>query len=978
MATTPRRRGRVLLVTLCALTLPWQAAGILAAETSDQAIPAEVADVTTPIVSPHDQRDYRVLTLDNGLEVLLVSDPEADKAAASMNVAVGSSQDPDDLQGLAHLLEHMLFLGTDAWPEPDAYQGYISRHGGNHNAFTASRDTNYFFDIEPNALEGALDRFSHFFIDPLFNADQLGSERTVVNSEYQARLRDDSRRENEVLDALLNPENPTVGFSVGSTETLADRPEGEPSLRDRVMQFYEQHYGAGVMHLSVVAPLPLDQLTRMVSEDFSAIPNRDLERASITTPLVETDRLPMAAEVQSLRDERHVTFMFPIEDPILSYRTKPDSYIANLLGHEGPGSLLSELRKEGWADGLSAGTARSDGQHALFSVDISLTPEGAKHIDRIQASLFAAIKQIREDGVSESRYDEQASLADQSFQFQQHGSPIDEVTRLSMNLAYYPLKDVNRAAYRMDGLDRDEAEQWLDALRPERLLRLYSGPDVDSEQRTRYYDTAWRKVPLKANEAQPVSGLALPAPNPFIAEDLALLDQHQDIPTVLLDSPQADIWYKADSEFDTPRVSWRISLQHPESSQSARQAAMARLLAGWLNDSLNDQLYAARLAGQSYTAYAHSRGMTLSFTGWRDRQSLVMQQVIDQLLNGEIEASNLERVRYGLKRQWSNTPRDPLYYQAQRTLSEALIRPQWSTPVLLEALDDISLDDLRNYRDDFLSQLHVQALAVGNLDKDLANDEAQQVIDKLQPQLSADDIPDLVVLDANDLPALTPESTREESILLRYLQGSDQSVTTQARLAVLGKLLETPFYQRLRTEQQLGYVVNAGYSPLLYAPGISMLVQSPATPSAELRQHVDAFLNGVPQMLSNLDDEDLTTYRQAVHDELLVRDTSLPERTSRLWGALSWGDLQFDHHQRLAAAVLEVNASDLSNAWGDLLGHDVVDVTFDPGASPSDVAGLKAGLEVLPGDSNANSTSDAPHSEIPAANLKDATGSDTH
>ena len=111
-----------------------------------------IAEVTTPRVSPHDTRDYRILTLENGLTALLVSDPEADKAAASMNVSVGSAQDPEDLAGLAHFLEHMLFLGTEPFPEADAYQGYISRHGGSHNAFTAPQDTNSFFEIDPAAL----------------------------------------------------------------------------------------------------------------------------------------------------------------------------------------------------------------------------------------------------------------------------------------------------------------------------------------------------------------------------------------------------------------------------------------------------------------------------------------------------------------------------------------------------------------------------------------------------------------------------------------------------------------------------------------------------------------------------------------------------------------------------------------------------------------------------------------------------------
>ena len=60
-----------------------------------------------------DQRNYHYEKLDNGLRLLLISDPQADKAAVSLDVAVGSSADPSDREGLAHFLEHMLFLGTE-------------------------------------------------------------------------------------------------------------------------------------------------------------------------------------------------------------------------------------------------------------------------------------------------------------------------------------------------------------------------------------------------------------------------------------------------------------------------------------------------------------------------------------------------------------------------------------------------------------------------------------------------------------------------------------------------------------------------------------------------------------------------------------------------------------------------------------------------------------------------------------------------
>jgi insulysin len=59
-----------------------------------------------------DTRRYRVVKLTNQLEVLLVHDADTDKASAAMDVNVGNFSDPEDLPGLAHCVEHMLFMGT--------------------------------------------------------------------------------------------------------------------------------------------------------------------------------------------------------------------------------------------------------------------------------------------------------------------------------------------------------------------------------------------------------------------------------------------------------------------------------------------------------------------------------------------------------------------------------------------------------------------------------------------------------------------------------------------------------------------------------------------------------------------------------------------------------------------------------------------------------------------------------------------------
>src|SRR4051812_30433005 len=170
---------------------------------SVQAQHAAAPKVSPISKSDNDNRDYRYLTLGNNLRVLLISDTAAEKSAAALNVHVGSHQNPKDRAGLAHFLEHMLFLGTEKYPEADAYQDFISQHGGTNNAYTAEENTNYFFDIEHASLEPALDRFAQFFINPLFDANYIDHEKNAVNAEYLAKINDDDRREWDAYRALF-------------------------------------------------------------------------------------------------------------------------------------------------------------------------------------------------------------------------------------------------------------------------------------------------------------------------------------------------------------------------------------------------------------------------------------------------------------------------------------------------------------------------------------------------------------------------------------------------------------------------------------------------------------------------------------------------------------------------------------------------------------------------------------------------------
>src|SRR5699024_8607087 len=119
--------------------------------------------------SRRDNREYAAIKLNNQMTVLLISDKQASKSMAALALPVGSLQDPESQQGLAHYLEHMVLMGSKKYPQPESFSQYLKKNAGSYNASTAAYRTAYFFDVENSAFAGAVDRLADAIAHPLFD-----------------------------------------------------------------------------------------------------------------------------------------------------------------------------------------------------------------------------------------------------------------------------------------------------------------------------------------------------------------------------------------------------------------------------------------------------------------------------------------------------------------------------------------------------------------------------------------------------------------------------------------------------------------------------------------------------------------------------------------------------------------------------------------------------------------------------------------
>jgi insulysin len=154
------------------------------------------------ILPKNETRIFNTNVLENGIKTICVYDKDTDQTSVTVSVNIGSYKDPKEYQGLAHFLEHMLFMGSKKYSEEGYYSINVKKYGGNSNAWTDLFETVYYFSVFNDGVEHLMDIFSRFFIDPLFNENSVQREINAVNSEHEKNINDDNWRINQIIGNL--------------------------------------------------------------------------------------------------------------------------------------------------------------------------------------------------------------------------------------------------------------------------------------------------------------------------------------------------------------------------------------------------------------------------------------------------------------------------------------------------------------------------------------------------------------------------------------------------------------------------------------------------------------------------------------------------------------------------------------------------------------------------------------------------------
>jgi len=275
----------------------------------------------------------------------------------------------------------------------------------------------------------------------------------------------------------------------------------------------------------------------------------------------------------------------------------------------------------------------------------------------------------------------------------------------------------------------------------------------------------------------------------------------------------------------------------------------------------------------------------------------------------------------------------------------------YSNTELRDAIRDVTRQDLTIYSKNLWTSGKGEALLQGNLDEKEALDFVNDIDKTLRfNAISSDQYPPR--LRALSLPSV-PVSSYPTKITISEPNASNDNAATQVMLQCLGKsekdhviieilsaIISEPFYEDLRTKQQLGYIVSSGVRALEETRILAFIVQSSNVPAEKLTAAVMKFLNAFrSDYLEKLSEGDVLTSVKGLLDKRLEPDRMLAAEVTRNWGEIVSGRMQFDRIQRESAALLDIKKDDILKFW---------DENF-VGSLPSDIGGRRLLVsEVVP------------------------------
>ncbi|OII74380.1 secreted insulinase-like peptidase [Cryptosporidium ubiquitum] len=352
------------------------------------------------VKSKVDSSTYKFLRLRNQMAVFLVSNNNFNHSVITLSVGVGAVMDPEDLPGLASLVQESLCLGTNRFFDSSDFCNFISSIDGKIEMKVYERNSVFTLEVGNQYISTVLDRLSDMIRNPSFPEMLFFAKTEEYSGTFDSLLNDSEFLFQCVIRDISFEDHVFKRLNVLTDNSIKEAREiSEINLLEHVKNFYNQQYSSNIMTLVVASGEALSKLSYEVISNFSLVKNLNISRP-LPFDLARIIRHPHLAVVgNAIHLKAHsineLILEFPIDYQEVLWDSSPSYYLEYLLKDNSKTSLSNFLTNKGWILKMEVRTNSHKYSFSNFELKFLLTPKGLDKIKSIIQATFIVLEHIK-------------------------------------------------------------------------------------------------------------------------------------------------------------------------------------------------------------------------------------------------------------------------------------------------------------------------------------------------------------------------------------------------------------------------------------------------------------------------------------------------------------------------------------------------------------------------------------------------------
>ena len=762
--------------------------------------------------SENDTRNYIYKKLKNNLEVIIVSDNDETMCGACLNVNVGSAI--ETIPGLAHFLEHMLFMGSKKYPKSNNFMSKINKSGGMTNAYTSDANTNYYFVCSTDTYLSNLDVFGNFLVNPLLSKKYIKKEISNVNSESNKNIVDNDWLQLEIIKTLFYDEHPLNHYTAGTTDSLT-----KPNIYDKLKEFKTQHYTADCMTLVLFIndKINIKDIDLLLEETFLLIPTKNKKEIIKLGPPLKSNKI---VKFIPFNDSHILKLIFQVKT-IRNIIESPLLFIYYILNLHCIGSLFDLLTINKFITSLECLELNDFDDYTLFSIDCELTDKGFKDyeilISLIKSYVDFIIKEIKNKNVHlEKLFSENLQSNKNNFKFWKKPDINSIMAMLSTTLKY----DISRNVILNYDLKQDSFDMItknISYVFDEYSCSICFGsiklklnnhklyPDYKAKYITE--DIKFKVSNVKFN---------LPIINNFICYNPKLEYITQSIIPVKINEENFISFYYGDIKYKTPQVEVKCFIKLPQLLTSINLYVNVLLLCSASYNSIVKLKDLMENAGYSFYFKLNSDSIYFNISGYTENITKAIK-IIKYMFAQKFTIEHYEQAKFELEQQFKNFDYETVISKFATYSQHKIFKTFYMPNDILKELKKTTMSNTIEIYNNHIQNGRISIFCSGNITEDVATILNKKIykyirIKHLTEPIDYDNIKsykenEMFIFNkkSKDINVLVSLLFPLPEFTLKHTENWYEYIIFCRLFEVI---LNNEFYYELRTEKEIGYVVR--------------------------------------------------------------------------------------------------------------------------------------------------------------------------